>query len=418
MGFQLGHMTSKQKEALQLNQLRERSLEKLHKHQRTMQQAKQDEYAEKCRAGKEAAVKEAAEEAAVKEAAKEAAREAAANASKDSQPAVVQPLSSTAHMPAAAVDLPGVAEKGQVDVQVSQPVSKAEKARLQREMAHRRKAKAKEVKATARAAEDAADEHIAEQAAVTDTAEVAQYDDSQQFEEAAIVEDDAVEDVADARVDVDPQQVGGAEVVDDEVKEEIVVEDAPHTANVAQSEGSTAGHLAGDAPMPHAVNTRVADHSQQTEDAAAVEDVLNEVTVVDAPHAPSVAQSDGPTGVHHVAGDAPMPNAVEDVVDTRMDVDPQQVSDAESAEDEVSKQVVAEDAPHTPSVAQSEGPTAGHLAGDASMPHAVNTRVADGSQQEDAAVVEDVLNAEAVMDGPHSSSVAPSEGQSGVQMMS
>lgn len=306
-------MTSKREQALQLNQLHERSLDKLQKQQRMLQQAKQDEAAERCRAGMAAAAKEAA---AKEVAAKEAAREAAANANKGSQPAVVQPLSSTAQTPAVAVDLAGVAEKGQqdIDVQVCQPVSKAEKARLQREMAHRRKAKAKEVKAAARAAEDAAEhaanEYIAEQAAATEAAEVDQHDDSQQVEEAAVVEDDAVEDVVDPKVDVDPQQVNDAESVEDKVSEEVVVEDAPHTPSVAQSEGPAAGLLAGDAPMPHAVNTRVADDSQQKEDAEALEDVVHEGIVVDGPHSPSVASSEGLSGLHHVADDEAVPYAV------------------------------------------------------------------------------------------------------------
>lgn len=53
-----------------------------------MQQAKQGEAAKRCRVGKEAVKEAAAKEA--------AATEAAANASKGSQPAVVQLLSSTA----------------------------------------------------------------------------------------------------------------------------------------------------------------------------------------------------------------------------------------------------------------------------------------------------------------------------------
>ena len=154
----------------------------------------------------------------------------------------MQLLSCTAHTPAVAVDLPGVAEKEQldIDVQVSQPVSKAEKARLQREMARRRKAKGKEVKAAARAAEHAASEHVALQAAATEAAEVDRSDDSQQVQEAANVEDDTLEDVADTRVDVDPQQVNDAETVEDVVSEEVVVEDAPHPSWLSQRANSRA----------------------------------------------------------------------------------------------------------------------------------------------------------------------------------
>lgn len=117
------------------------------------------------------------------------------------------------------------------------------------------------------------------------------------------------------RTDVDPQQMDIAETVEDVFNDEIVVEDGPHSPSVAQSEGPIGVyHLAGDAPMPnaveHVVDPRAANDSQQEEDAEAVEDVLDEEALLDGPHSPSVAPSDGQSGVHHLAGDEPVPYAV------------------------------------------------------------------------------------------------------------
>ena len=72
-----------------------------------------------------------------------------------------QQPSVTAQMPVAAKHIEGTAEeRGQAEVnngnvQVPKPLSKAEKARLDRELADKRKAKAKEVRAVAKAAEEA-----------------------------------------------------------------------------------------------------------------------------------------------------------------------------------------------------------------------------------------------------------------------
>lgn len=240
---QLVDKPSKWQQAREHKQLGSRGLSMLQKQEARMLQYRQGEEAERRTAGKHAA----------------------ASASK---PAVVQPLPVVPQTSAVAEDSKEVAEVGQGDgtdgdAQADKPPSKAEKARLARELTHRRKARAKEAKAAARAADatavatadaaadptaDAADEQVAEQAAGNKADEVGGRGNEHAAEDEGHFPPAEQGSPEDHHAFDDPQQVEDADAVQDEVDE-----NAPHTASSDMAENAAVKNLVEDETMPYAV---------------------------------------------------------------------------------------------------------------------------------------------------------------------
>ena len=195
-----------------------------------------------------------------------AGKQGAASVSTASKPAVVQLLPSSVQTAAVTYDLKEVAEAGQGEgtgdkAPVDKRLSKAEKARLDRESAHRRKAKAKEAKAAARAADatavatadapadapaDTIDEKVADQAAGSQVDEV---DNKQEAEREGHLSPAEQGSTQDDHAVGDPRQAKDADAF-----KYLVEEQAGHTASMDDSNGSSAVlDLGGDEPMPYAV---------------------------------------------------------------------------------------------------------------------------------------------------------------------